>query len=333
MRRVFGFGLGLCAGITLLAVVPSPLQSAQPPHTHLAPPPPARPVPPLVAVYGDAEPGATVPLAGARVPIARHVIIISEDGLRADLLADERPHFHDEIMRKGAWSLQARTIRSASTLPSHAAMLSGFDVKQHGLFWNSWKPDRGYIQVPTVFDAAQNAGATAAVFVGKWKLQHIVRPGQVDVFARPGYLCRKVAAEAARYFTERRPQIEFVHFSDPDEAGHSVGWMSDEQHDTLRATDRCLGTLVKAVADAGVENDTLFILSADHGGHGRNHSGAVPEDRTIPWIAWGAGVKTNHVIRAPISTVDTAATALWALGYPAPPDLAGRPVKEAFLAE
>lgn len=326
MRRVLGFLGGLAAGLAFLAIVPSASESAQPVHTHIAPPAPARPVAPRL------PPGLRIAPAD-RVPVARHVIIVSEDGLRPDLLAAERPPVHDRIMRLGSYSLSARTIRHASTLPSHAAMLSGFDVKRHGLYWNSWQPDRGFIQVPTVFDAAERAGATAAVFVGKWKLQHIVKPGQVDVFSRPGYLCRKVADAAARYFARRRPQIEFVHFSDPDDAGHAIGWMSDEQHGTLRATDRCLGKLVDAVAAAGVEKDTLFILSADHGGHGRNHSGSVPEDRNIPWIAWGAGVKPGHVIAGPISTVDTAATALWALGYPSPPGLAGRPVKDAFAVE
>ncbi|MEA2697321.1 MAG: hypothetical protein QOI66_1592, partial [Myxococcales bacterium] len=106
----------------------------------------------------------------------RHVIIISEDGLRPDALMDVRPPVHESIMHKGSYSLQARTIRHASTLPSHAAMLSGFDMKEHGLSWNSWQPERGYILVPTIFDAACHAGDHAAAFVGKRKLEHIAHP-------------------------------------------------------------------------------------------------------------------------------------------------------------
>ena len=87
---------------------------------------------------------------------------------------------------------------------------------------------------------------------------------------------------------------------------------------------------VDAVAAAGLDGETLFILSADHGGHGHNHSGQIKEDRLIPWIAWGPGVRAGHRINAPISTVDTAATALWALGYPNTPGAIGRPVMEAF---
>jgi len=41
-------------------------------------------------------------------------------------------------------------------------------------------------------------------------------------------------------------------------------------------------------------------------------------------------VRAGHNIQSPISTTDTAATALWALGYPMPEGLVGRPVLEAF---
>jgi hypothetical protein len=263
----------------------------------------------------------------------RHVVIISEDGLRPDALMGVRPPVHERILKRAAYSLKARTIRSASTLPSHAAMLSGFDVKEHGLYWNSWKPERGYILVPTIFDAAEARGDSAVAFVGKKKLAHITRPGSVDVFSRPGYFCKKVVEEATQYFVNKRPQIEFIHFSDPDDLGHSNGWMSNPQFEAVRQTDKCLGTLLDAVHAAGLDRDTLFIISADHGGHGHNHSGKLKEDRLIPWIAWGPGIRAGHKIQSPISTVDTAATALWALGYPAPPGQIGKPVLEAFEEE
>ena len=298
----------------------------KPPAPPPAPAAPSAPAPATAAATGAPQKS---PLPAGRAGI-RHVVIVSEDGLRPDALMKVPAPVHESLMKRGAYSLQAQTIRRASTLPSHAAMLSGFDVKEHGLFWNSWKPERGWIHVPTVFDAAEQQGGTAAAFVGKQKLEHIAHPGSVDVFSRPGYFCRKVVDEAARYFVDKRPQIEFIHFSDPDDRGHAVGWMSDEQLEAIRTSDKCLGSLVDAVAAAGLERETLFILSADHGGHGRNHSGSIKEDRLIPWLAWGPGVRPGHRIVAPISTVDTAATALWALGYPAPPGLVGRPVLEAF---
>jgi hypothetical protein len=295
------------------------------------PTPPATPLakaPEVRAPKAPATPEKLSPKLG-RAAI-RHVIIVSEDGLRPDALTSVPAPVHEAIMKTGAYSMKARTIRHASTLPSHAAMLSGFDVKEHGLFWNSWKPERGWIHVPTVFDAAEKGGGSSAAFVGKKKLAHIAHPGAVDMFSRPGYFCKKVVEPAAQYFVEKKPTIEFIHFSDPDDLGHAVGWMSNPQLEAVRHADRCLGTLVEAVKAAGMADETLFILSADHGGHGRNHSGKIEEDRLIPWIAFGPGVKRGHRITTPISTVDTAATALWVLGYPSPPGLQGKPVLDAF---
>jgi hypothetical protein len=303
-----------CQQLTPMAPPPAPVDAAT-----------ARP-----AADPPAPPAASPPSSAWTI---RHVIIVSEDGMRPDALMDVHPSVHAAVLARAAYSLRARTIRHASTLPAHAAMLSGFDVDAHGLDWNSWQPERGYIHVPTVFDAAHRAGKGAAAFVGKRKLEHIAHPGSVDLFSRPGFFCKKVVAEAARYFVEKRPQIEFIHFSDPDERGHADGWMSDPQFSAIRHSDECLGTLIDAVAKAGLDGETLFILSADHGGHGHNHSGRIEEDRLIPWIVWGPGVRPGHRIEADVNTVDTAATTLWALGYPAPPGMVGHPIKEAFAGE
>ena len=257
-------------------------------------------------------------------------MIISEDGLRPDALTGVRPPVHEAILKRAAYSLRARTIRRASTLPSHAAMLSGFDIKEHGLFWNSWKPERGYIHVPTVFDAAKKGGGASAAFVGKRKLEHIAHPDRSTVRRGPATSARRSSTRRRDTSSRRSREIEFIHFSDPDDLGHSDGWMSNPQLEAVRATDKCLATLLDAVSAAGLDGETLFIISADHGGHGHNHDGKIKEDRLIPWIAWGPGIRPGHIIQADISTTDTAATALWVLGYPAPPGIVGRPVLEAF---
>jgi hypothetical protein len=311
--------LGACA-----RPAPSPAPTSKP----IA----VRPVEP--ASFTPAPVASFEPEAPKARTIAKHVIIVSEDGMRPDALQKAHASVHNRLMREGAWSLRARTIRQASTLPAHAAMLSGFDVVEHGLSWNSWHPERGSIRVPTVFTAAGGLGGSgSAAFVGKQKLAHIAWPGSVDVFERPGYFCRKVVEQAAAYFVEKRPQIEFIHFSDPDDRGHRSGWMSPDQIAGVAESDHCLGHLIDAIVSAGLEDETLVIISADHGGHGHNHSGyGHEEDRLIPWIAWGAGVRPGLHIRGAVSTMDTAATALWALGHKPPPGLTGHPVAEAFFA-
>lgn len=259
-----------------------------------------------------------------------HVLIISEDGLRADAVATLHLHWHELLRQRGSSTVHALTIRDASTLPAHASMLSGVEPKYHGLTWNTWRPHEGYIKVPTIFTRARDAGLTTAFFTGKPKLRHIVPPGTVGIYERPGYYCKKVAEEAASYLTTEKPALAFVHFSDPDELGHSKGWMSAAQKNAISHSDQCLGILYEALERSGLIDDTLIIVSADHGGHNRVHSGAKKIDREIPWIACGPGVREDFVITEPLSTMDTAATALYALGLPIPAEIEGKPRTDIF---
>jgi predicted AlkP superfamily pyrophosphatase or phosphodiesterase len=292
------------------------------------PPPPHVSEPPFST---SSATGATAAVAGAQARRAKHVLIISEDGLRGDAIEKLNLHWHEQLKKRGAWSIKAKTIRQASTLPAHASMLSGVHPNVHGLTWNNWRPSKGYIKSPTIFSRASEAGLTTAFFTGKSKLRHIVPPGVVDVYDRPGYYCKKVAEEAAEYLLTQKPALAFVHFSDPDEVGHAKGWMSPQQLKAILDSDRCLGILIDALERGGLLDDTLIIVSADHGGHNKTHSGASLIDREIPWIACGPGVREGFRIKDEISTVDTAATALYALGLPIPPELAGKPRTEIFV--
>jgi predicted AlkP superfamily pyrophosphatase or phosphodiesterase len=304
-------------GLNVAALSLSPGVKAQPP--------------PLVTTDPQVPaPEAAKEPASAGKPRVKHVLIISEDGLRPDALSRLHLHWHELLKKRGSYTFRAVTTRDASTLPAHASMLSGVHPHVHGLTWNTWKPSKGYIKTPTVFSRANDAGLTTAFFTGKSKLRHIVPPGTVGVYDRPGYYCKKVAEEAARYLAEEKPALAFVHFSDPDELGHSKGWMSRAQLRAIEDTDKCLGVLYESLEEADLLDSTLIILTADHGGHNRVHSGAKRIDREIPWIACGPGVRENNELTAEVSTVDTAATVLYALGLEIPADLAGKPRTEIF---
>lgn len=258
-------------------------------------------------------------------PIApQRVVIISEDGLRPDVISEELTPRHMALLAEGARAKSAETIPQSDTLPSHASMLSGVGAREHGLWWNSYKSDRGFIHVPTIFSAAHDNGLSTAMIVGKPKLKHIASPGTVDHYERPSYLCGGVAKRAGQYFVKAKPDLMFVHFSDPDENGHSHGWMSPEYKKSVRASDKCLAKLLAAIDGSGLADSTLVIVTADHGGHGKKHSdGHVAVDREIPWIVRGPGVGRGVLLDEDVKTVDTAATTLAALGLPALPNMRG----------
>jgi arylsulfatase A-like enzyme len=297
-----------------------------------AAPPPASPAPPGAGTAASpsaaARTRAQASRSGAREAAApRRVVIISIDGLRPDIMTPELMPRHVQLMAEGTTARHASTIKQSDTLPSHAAMLSGVGVAAHGLWWNSFKANRGYIRVPTVFSSARQRGLSTAMIVGKQKLRHIAGPDAVDHFERPSYLCGGVAKRAAQYFTEVTPDLLFVHFSDPDEYGHSHGWLSKEYLRAAKNSDKCLATVLAAIDASAAGAGTLVIVTADHGGHLRHHSGGrspSPLNTSIPWIARGPGVPAGTILETPIDTVDTAATTLAALGLPPLPDMLGQ---------
>ncbi|HIE53530.1 MAG TPA: alkaline phosphatase family protein, partial [Armatimonadetes bacterium] len=269
---------------------------------------------------------------------ARQVVIISLDGLRPDALHHARTPHLDALWQRGAYTWRAQTVLPSVTLVAHASMLSGVTPAKHGITWNYWSPRRGYIRTPTVFQVAVERGLDTAMFVAKKRLQHLVPPafrqqgtkGTRVHFEHAGYTDRDVVEAVLAHWQKHQPALTFIHLPDPDSAGHAHGWMSRRQLQTIAQTDAAVGTLVRALYQLGRVAQTVLIVTADHGGHGKRHGSNCPEDLTIPWIVWGMGVKRGYEIQRQVHIYDTAATAAWALGLPLPAEWEGKPVTEAW---
>jgi arylsulfatase A-like enzyme len=111
--------------------------------------------------------------------------------------------------------------------------------------------------------------------------------------------------------------------------GHEYGWLSWEQLSVLRRADESIGRILNELNTRNLRNETLVIITADHGGHETTHGTSMPEDMTIPWVANGPGIKPGPLATT-VHTMDTAATAAFALGLQAPSEWDGVPVYEAF---
>lgn len=290
-------------------------------------------------------------LAASAAPRTEHVFIISIDGGKPEGIQQSKMPVLKKLLKEGACTWAAQTITPPLTLPAHASMLTGVPVEKHRVTWNSWIPTNGLISVPTVFAAAKQAGLSTAMFVGKEKFRHFLQPNTVDEFyydrsnaivvmksdsgdkvvKKEGNIFAKmVATNAAAYIIKHKPNLCFIHFTDTDTVGHEFGWSSPEQIKAFADTDAALGIIQKAIQKAGIARRSVIIISADHGGHGKGHSKGTPEDMTIPWITWGQGVKKRFTITDPVSTCDTAATALWLLGIKPITPLDGVVVSSAF---
>lgn len=263
---------------------------------------------------------------------ARHVVLISIDGLRPDAMQQTDTPALQALMRRGSYSLEAQTTLPSITLTSHTSMMTGVSPARHKVLWNSFEEERGPIETQTIFDVAKAAGMKTALFAGKDKFRHFDKPGRLDRFEVPGYAAQDVAEAAGAYFVDKQPDLMMVHLSDPDGAGHGQGWMTTPYFEAIQRADHAVATLVQAIDKAGLTPSTAIVVTADHGGHAKTHGTASHEDMTIPWIAAGAGVRAAGKLDAKIVTTDTAATVVALLGLTVPAGWEGKPVMGALAA-
>lgn len=233
-----------------------------------------------------------------------------------------------KLAENSAYSFTSdRTINYPATSPSHASMLSGLCMEKHGIVLNKYFKYMGYSKGVDIFDLAHAASLKTVMIVSKDKLRQMAEPETTDVFeVRYGEpaVAREAVAQIAEGFG-----LMFIHFAGPDNRGHKYGWMSGEQLKVLREGDVALGEILAALEENNLLETTLIIVTADHGGHDKNHIGLIIEDYRIPWIAFGPGIVPVE-LTLPMYTMDTAVTAAYALGLPLQPDWDGIPIYEAF---
>jgi len=283
---------------------------------------------PTASATATETPTQTPTLTPTPTPLASRVLILSIDGFRPDIISLAPMPNLLALMQDSAYTLNAQTVYPSVTLISHASMLTGLCPSKHGVDWNDYLPDNGYANGTDLFDIAHANGLQTVMYVGKDKLRQITEPQSMDIFVyvndRDLVLTQRLLDDFPQDFG-----LLFVHFPLVDGMGHVYGWLSSQQLSVAFRADEALGQILTELDTRGLRDETLIIVTADHGGHDTTHGSSLLEDMTIPWIASGPGIQPKQ-LTTQVHTMDTAATAAFALGLPIPPEWDGVPVYEAF---
>ncbi|MBZ5558044.1 MAG: alkaline phosphatase [Acidobacteriia bacterium] len=247
------------------------------------------------------------------------MLVIGIDGLGGAQLARRHTDAIARLMREGASTLHARAVLPTESGPNWTAMLSGAPPESPGG------------PAPTIFDEtrAQMPSAVIGVFYEWAGFAQLVDRRPADVFEH-GSSAEDTVNRAAAFLRDRKPTLTFVHLDLVDHAGHRSGWRSARYRKAVQTADTLVGRLLAAVNESGEEDDTMVLLSADHGGRKKDHGGATPREIEIPWIVKGPGIAPGVTLKSDVSTCDTAATVASALGLSLPARWTGRPVSEAL---
>lgn len=255
-----------------------------------------------------------------------HVIVVGIDGAGSFIKNADTPNF-DRIFENGAVTYRALTSNPSASAECWGSMLLGVGPEVHGLS-NAVVTKQPYpvnSPFPTLFLRIRAAMPDAELgSYTEWDpiTRGIVEQG-IGVSHNPEHLQDyDLTPVICDYIKEKKPTFLFVQLDSVDYHGHVNGYGSKPHLDYIHVQDAMLGNIYAALAQAGIQEETLFAVISDHGGtnpgdgSGGVHGGWSDPEKLTTFAAVGRGVKSGAVEE--MNVRDLAAIVLYAFGIEPP---------------
>ncbi len=270
-------------------------------------------------------------------PIASHVFLIGLDGWGSWCMETGECPFIREMMQEGSYTLNKRTVLPSSSGPNWAAMMNGTPVEATGIISNNATPDFKPLVLtehnaqPTFFHQLKQVCPEAETgVICEWgDFLNYTDPACVDYQKKihdPETFTEAVVEESVKYIQEKKPVLCFIHIDALDHKGHANGQGSLEYYAELPLVDGRVQRIVEGIKAAGIYEDSIIMLTSDHGHLGTGHGGTSMLEMETPFVIWGKGVKKNHEIQETVLEYDIAATVAKILNLPVPQSWRGIPM-------
>ena len=272
-----------------------------------------------------------------------HVVLIGVDGWSASSFSEGDFPFIKGLEDKASWTLDKRCVFPTASAINWMSILSGVSPEYHGYVrWDSRRPDitpawtdeRG--EVPTIFSLERQAHPESDILVTyQWDvIRSLVDSTAVTTivdFPQTEEGDWEEAEWASEYLRTEKPKFSFIYFGSLDATGHKYGWESEEYLSYASHLDSVIKHLIESVEEVFTDDNTVFIFTSDHGGHGHHHSTEyVDQTLQTPLFIWGKGIKRGHRIEAPSVEMDVTATMAKLLGVEPLPHWKGCSIDEIF---
>ena len=276
-------------------------------------------------------------------PIAKHVVLIGIDGWAAhDFENAHNVANLTYLMHGGAYSMHKRSVIPSSSAINWASMFMGVGPEMHGYTtWGSKTPEVASITTnehgifPSIFSVIREQcpeAETGCTF--EWDgIKYLIDTlaiSHVEFFKEGGKAVEANCDRIVQYILEKKPVFFAPCFDGLDGTGHNKGWYTEDYYDYLARIDQCVGRIVQALKDAGIFDDTVIIVTGDHGGHDQGHGTLDMRDMESPLVIYGKNVRVGLQIEEPIVQYDIAATIAYILDLKTPESWRGRPVRQVF---
>lgn len=226
----------------------------------------------------------------------KHVILVGIDGAGNFYRSSKAPMIR-RMMTEGAGTDRCLTSLPTISAECWGSMLLGVYPDVHGLT-NGIVSSTPYTNtaIPSVFTLIRKChpDAKLASFCN-W---NPINFGIVDDAAtRQGTAHDEELTDMiCACIKEDRPEFLFVQFDSVDHMGHAHGYGSPEHLAQIDLCDGLASRIYDAAAEAGIVEDTLFILTADHGGFDHGHGGDTDGEKYVFFAAVGKTVSRGATI-------------------------------------
>lgn len=273
---------------------------------------------------------------------ANHVVLIGLDGWGAYSVEKADMPVVKKLMQEGSYTLKKRSVLPSSSAVNWASMFMGAGPELHGYTeWGSQTPELPSRIVdedgifPTVFGLLHRAAPKAEIgCIYEWDGIRYVADTLALTYDKHVAEASKepeaTARYAAEYIKRAKPNLVGVIFDNPDHVGHADGHDTPAYYEVLTKLDGYIGQIVQAVKEAGILDDTVFIITADHGGINKGHGGKTMEEMETAFIISGKNVKKGYNFTESMMQFDVAPTIGWIFNLQQPQVWIGRPMKQVF---
>lgn len=284
----------------------------------------------------------TTSISYAGKPKAKHLIYIGLDGWGSYSMPKADMPNVQSLMEGGCYTLQKRAVNPSSSAPNWASMFMGAGPELHGYTqWGSKTPELPSRVIlknnifPTIFQIYRDADANAEIgVIADWAgIKYLVDTLSVSHWAQgPDFnkYPTRLTEMAETYIKERKPSLFAVIYDNPDHVGHQSGHDTPDYYKELTELDRYIGRIIEATKQAGIYDDTIFIVTSDHGGVKKGHGALTLPEVETPFIIFGKNIKSMGEFSESMMQYDVASTMAYILGLRQPQVWIGRPMTQVF---
>jgi Uncharacterized proteins of the AP superfamily len=222
------------------------------------------------------------------------LMLVSIDGLRADMLDRGATPNLQQLAREGVHAEGMRPSYPSLTFPNHYTIVTGLRPDRHGIVHNSmWEDGLGMFRLgdrDAVTDArwwggeplwvsAEKAGLPTATWSWPGSEAPIqgVRPRQWRIYDESVALPDRVE-QVLRWLQQpgsERPRLVTLYMEHVDKAGHDHGPDSDEYRAALEVVDGAIGLLLDGLRERQLLDRVDLVVVSDHG------MAAVPDGHAV----------------------------------------------------